>query len=263
MPYREELDAALARAAATEAELDEARAENAHDHERIGDLEAKLAEAQKRLAKIEASAPAPEPKPAPKVEAPKKPATRSERARHAVLERLDAANTALEKHKSEPTSLFGNMVRSTSAWILMPALCATIFFHIWGFPALGASPASLACPLQCTGCHPSARIFSWNYRGSSRSEKGRQGYALVCRNDAVDVTTLTSSEVSGAKNRKLQPYMINGIVVFFLEAAALFPFVFLVCGAIYGPRRRRRILEERKKLEDAVARAEAIGAKKG
>lgn len=47
MPYREELEASLARAAAAEEELAAARTENADDHERIAELEKQLEEARR------------------------------------------------------------------------------------------------------------------------------------------------------------------------------------------------------------------------
>jgi hypothetical protein len=53
VPYREELDAALARTAAAEDELATARSENAHDHERIAELEKELAEARRDAAAAE------------------------------------------------------------------------------------------------------------------------------------------------------------------------------------------------------------------
>ncbi len=62
MPYREELEAALGRVAAAEDALAAARDENAHDHERIAELEKELADA--RTNATGAEAPRPEP-PAP------------------------------------------------------------------------------------------------------------------------------------------------------------------------------------------------------
>jgi hypothetical protein len=47
VPYREELEASLARTAAVEEELAAARSENAHDHERIAGLEKQLEEARR------------------------------------------------------------------------------------------------------------------------------------------------------------------------------------------------------------------------
>ncbi len=64
MPYREDFDAALARAQATQEELDAARAENERDHERIAELEKELAEAKRGVSVAEKAAPAPPP-PAP------------------------------------------------------------------------------------------------------------------------------------------------------------------------------------------------------
>lgn len=253
MPYREELDAAMARAAAAEADLDDARAENAHDHERMADLEAKLADARKQLAKLEAK-PKPE---APKAATPKEPRTRSERARREILERVDKAYTAVEKQKDEPTGLVGNAIRSLNGWFALAFFCATLFFHMFGFPALGSSPAALACPFQCSGCRAPARVFSWTYRGSGHDEKGREGYALVCTNGAVDIRTLTEDEVRSSKNRKLQPYLMNGFVVLVIEAVALFPIALLAFGAIRGPQRKRRVASERAKLEEALRNAEA------
>jgi hypothetical protein len=66
VPYREELEAALARTAAAEDDLAAARSESAHDHARIAELEKELGEARKSVTVAETRAPEPEsPKAAP------------------------------------------------------------------------------------------------------------------------------------------------------------------------------------------------------
>jgi hypothetical protein len=59
VPYREDLEAALAHSAAAEEQLANARDENAHDHERIVELERQLAEARAGVVAAESANPAP------------------------------------------------------------------------------------------------------------------------------------------------------------------------------------------------------------
>jgi len=55
VPYREDLEAALAHADAAERQLEEARKENEADHARIAELEGQLAAAQARSPRDEAA----------------------------------------------------------------------------------------------------------------------------------------------------------------------------------------------------------------
>jgi hypothetical protein len=63
VPYREELEAALGRVAAAEDALAAARDENAHDHERIAELEKQLAEARTHATVAETPRPDPPARP--------------------------------------------------------------------------------------------------------------------------------------------------------------------------------------------------------
>jgi hypothetical protein len=76
--YRDDLEAALAHADASERELDKARAELAADHERIAELEQQLADAKRKLGEAERAAPKPKPKqkPAPAKPSGAKPSSR-------------------------------------------------------------------------------------------------------------------------------------------------------------------------------------------
>jgi hypothetical protein len=65
MPYRDDLEAALAHAEAAERDLAAAREENQHDHERIAALEKQLAAAQHKLGEAKKKEPPPKPKPKP------------------------------------------------------------------------------------------------------------------------------------------------------------------------------------------------------
>jgi len=252
MPYREELEAALARAAAAEQDLADARSENAHDHERIAELEKQLTEARHGVKAAESAPPQEPPKRAKehRVHAP------DTYRRHQILERVDQAYTALEKHKDEPTSIVGAFVRSITWWSFGVFCAVVLMLHMVVLPIMGTSPAGIVCPLVCRGCTSPARVFAWSYRGPWHSENGREGYAFVCTHPKVDVRALTDSDVAHSRNAELQPYMISSLTAGLVEALLFVPVVVLVLCPIVGKRRRRRVLAERSVLEEALHSAE-------
>jgi hypothetical protein len=174
-----------------------------------------------------------------------------------------SARKALAENAAEPATVVGSVARSMRrvAWLalgigLFPGI--GLMIHLFLIPAFGSSPAGVVCPLVCDGCSPSARTFSWNFRGSYHSENGRMGYAFVCKNPKIDVDRLSVSDIWNRKtNEELQPYMLSSFLSWMCEVLVCCAFATLALGPIFGVRRRRRILAARPGLEAWLARAEA------
>lgn len=108
----------------------------------------------------------------------------------------------------------------------------------------------LWCLAQCADCSAPGRAFAWNYRGSCQENKGRMGYAYVCTNPRVDVSTLNWTDVrSTPLNDILQPYMVHGGLTL-LGDVLLGSALVALARALFGTSARLRALdEERAELE--------------
>ena len=117
---------------------------------------------------------------------------------------------------------------------------------------LGAE-APLVCPWVCDGCRAPARVWDWDFEGSWHTQNGQMGYAFVCTNPSIDIERLSSDDVESRLNEELQPYMLNGFAVFFLEGAMLAPPLCLAWLLLSARGRRGRLEAEERRLEALLA----------
>jgi hypothetical protein len=183
------------------------------------------------------------------------------RQRENARDQRDDAKKELDANRAEPVGIFGACLASMRRVLITAAIFGVfpgILLHTFLIPAFGTSPAGVVCPAVCDGCTAPAKTFSWNYKGSWHSENGQMGYAFVCTNPKIDVAKLTESDIwDSHTNDALQPYMLNSFAVWFVEYALLLPIAVLVLGPFFGVRRRKRTLDKRRPLEEALARAQA------
>ncbi len=186
-------------------------------------------------------------------------------ARVRLNKRVVHLRNALETNRSEQATLFECCVASmkrVAKWSLALALFPGfgLMIHMFLIPAIGRSPAGVVCPLVCSSCTSPARTYSWSYSGSWRSGNGTMGYAFICTNPEIDTADLDKMAIIRSLNARLQPYMLNSFVVWMTETAVCVPLITLVLGALFGVRRRRRILDQKPQLEQLetnLASAEA------
>lgn len=115
---------------------------------------------------------------------------------------------------------------------------------------VGYSPAGVVlCPLQCPECSGPGRSFMSNYKGSWHSEKGRMGQALLCHNPKYDADKLDYPKIRGELNDELQPYLVHGFLVYFVEGAMFAGGIGLLGALLRTSKKRRSLDEERTTLE--------------
>lgn len=139
-------------------------------------------------------------------------------------------------------------------WLIAGAPISMIAFHALGFSPAGA----VLCPLQCENCSGPGRAFAWNFEGSWEEKKGRMGFALVCNNPEIDPAQLTVSRIwEPSTNERLQPYMVDGILTFFVEGLMVAAALGLVVGARKAAGTRRPLETEHARLLGELESLEA------
>jgi hypothetical protein len=163
------------------------------------------------------------------------------------LERADVTiGEQIQQNQRIPRSWWALLQRQV---IGITSVCAVVWAivgwlpHLAILPLISYTPAGfVACPLQCETCSGPGRAFSWNFKGSWRSEKGQMGYALVCHNPKYDVDKLDERrDVRGALNAELQPYMVSSFFSFFVEGAMFCAAMSLYFGVFRLGKRRRKL----------------------
>lgn len=125
--------------------------------------------------------------------------------------------------------------------------------HFFLFGLVERSPAGLLCSTHCRGCSGPGRVYSWGYEGSWEEAKGQMGYAFLCAGPGVDPASLTWSDVSGARNAELQPFLMSGFFTWLVEGVVL---VLVGAVGLTGWRlvgRGERLDRQRAELEQKLA----------
>ena len=148
------------------------------------------------------------------------------------------------------------LYRARNTFLVMLFVMATMGIPIRMVLASGGIGLSgpLLCVVQCPECGPPGRAFAWNYRGSCQENQGRMGYAYVCSNPRVDVSTLQWIDVrTQPLNDVLQPYMVHGALTFVGDVLVGAALVSLLRALVGTGARLRKLDAERAELERKLA----------